>query len=132
MHSNNEIGTMLNLDKAAELCKQYSAYFHSDTVQSIGYFPFDVQKTKLHFFKFVCVVCLLIFYYSIYLWATNNWGLLPLMQKLNFINSTLLILGLEYFTKQQDFAHIKTRRQKKPADKPFRGLSAGKLTSNTA
>ena len=34
------------------------------------------------------------------------------MQKLNFINSTLLILGLEYFTKQEDFAHIKPRIQK--------------------
>jgi len=34
------------------------------------------------------------------------------MQKLNFINSTLLILGLEYFTKQEDFAHIKPGRIK--------------------
>ncbi len=66
-----------------------------------------ILKTNLHLFKFLCVVCLVIFYYSIYLWATNDWDLLPTMQKVNFINSTLLILGLEYFTKQQDFAHIK-------------------------
>lgn len=71
-----------------------------------------ILKTKLHFFKFFCMVCLLIFYYSIYLWATNNWDLLPIIQKVNFINSTLLILGLEYFTKQEDFAHIKPGRQK--------------------
>jgi len=72
-----------------------------------------ILKTRLHLFKFFCVVCLLIFYYSIFLWATNNWDFLPTMQKVNFINSTLLILGLEYFTKQEDFAHIKPGRQEK-------------------
>ncbi len=72
-----------------------------------------ILKTRLHLFKFFCVVCLLIFYYSLYLWGTNDWGLLPIMQRVNFINSTLLILGLEYFTKQEDFAHIKSGRHKK-------------------
>ena len=71
-----------------------------------------VLKTRLHLFKVLCVICLLIFYYSIYLWATSDWNLLPIMQKVNFINSILLILGLEYFTKQEDFAHIKSGRQK--------------------
>ena len=72
-----------------------------------------ILKTRLHLFKFLCVICLLIFYYSLYLWGTSDWGLLPIMQKVNFINSTLLILGLEYFTKQEDFAGIKPARQKK-------------------
>ena len=49
MHSNNEIGTLLDLERVSDLCKQYNAFFHSDTVQTIGYYPFDVQKTKLHF-----------------------------------------------------------------------------------
>src|SRR4051812_28799179 len=71
-----------------------------------------IFKTRLHLFKFLSIICLIIFYYSIYLWATNDWDLLPLMQKVNFINSTLLILGLEYFTKQEDFAHIKSRLKK--------------------
>jgi hypothetical protein len=71
-----------------------------------------ILKTKLHLFKFLCVICLLIFYYSLYLWGTNAWDLLPVMQKVNFINSTLLILGLEYFTAQKDFAHIKPRKLK--------------------
>ena len=74
-----------------------------------------ILKTRLHLFKFFCVVCLLIFYYSLYLWGTNDWDLLPIMQKVNFMNSTLLILGLEYFTKQEDFAHIKPRIHKKQA-----------------
>ena len=72
-----------------------------------------ILKTRLHLFKVFCIACLLIFYYSLYLWATSNWDLLPIVQKVNFINSTLLILGLEYFTKQEDFAHIKPRNHKK-------------------
>jgi cysteine desulfurase len=49
MHSNNEIGTLLNLERVSELCRAHHSYFHSDTVQTIGYYPFDVQKTKIHF-----------------------------------------------------------------------------------
>jgi hypothetical protein len=74
-----------------------------------------IMKTRLHLFKLVCVVCLLIFYYSVYLWGTSNWSLLPVMQKVNFITSTLLILGLEYFTRKEDFAHIRPGRRKKSA-----------------
>jgi cysteine desulfurase len=49
MHSNNEIGTLLDLARAGVLCEQYGAYFHTDTVQTIGYYPIDVQKLKVHF-----------------------------------------------------------------------------------
>lgn len=71
-----------------------------------------IMKTRLHFFKFYNIVCLLIFYYAVYLHATNNWDLLPIMQKANIGSSILLILGHEYFTKTIDFAHIKPRKQK--------------------
>lgn len=74
-----------------------------------------IFKTRLHLFKFLCIACLLFFYYSIYSWAISDWDLLPIMQKVNFINSTLLILVLEYFTKQEDFAHIKPRKYKAQA-----------------
>jgi cysteine desulfurase len=49
MHANNEIGTLLDLEKVSVLCKANAAYFHSDTVQTIGYFPFNVQQMKIHF-----------------------------------------------------------------------------------
>lgn len=49
MHANNEIGTLLNLEHVSGLCKQYGALFHSDTVQTIGYYPLDVQKLTIHF-----------------------------------------------------------------------------------
>ncbi len=49
MHANNEIGTMIDLDQVAQLCQNYKALFHSDTVQTIGHFPINVSKTKVHF-----------------------------------------------------------------------------------
>lgn len=49
MHSNNEIGTMIDLELVGNLCEEYGALFHSDTVQTIGYYPIDVQKYKIHF-----------------------------------------------------------------------------------
>lgn len=49
MHSNNEIGTMIDLDEISNMCQQYGALFHSDTVQTMGYFPIDVSKTKINF-----------------------------------------------------------------------------------
>ncbi|MEY2868808.1 MAG: hypothetical protein RIR01_1271, partial [Bacteroidota bacterium] len=36
MHVNNEIGTVLDLERVGLICKQYKALFHSDTVQSMG------------------------------------------------------------------------------------------------
>lgn len=49
MHVNNEIGTVLDLEEIGKICKQYHAYFHSDTVQSIGKIPFDLQKVPVDF-----------------------------------------------------------------------------------
>lgn len=49
MHANNEIGNMLDLHVVGELCKQYGAVFHSDTVQTVGHFPFDLRNTPVHF-----------------------------------------------------------------------------------
>ena len=49
MHVNNEIGNLLPIDEVANLCKTNGALFHSDTVQSIGHFEWDVQKTPIDF-----------------------------------------------------------------------------------
>lgn len=49
MHVNNEIGTVLNLERIAKICKQYQAYFHTDTVQSIGKTLFNLQETPVDF-----------------------------------------------------------------------------------
>lgn len=49
MHVNNEIGNITDLDAIAELCKKHNTLFHSDTVQSIGHYGWDVKKTKVDF-----------------------------------------------------------------------------------
>jgi len=49
MHVNNETGTILDIEKTARLCKQYKAFFHSDTIQSIGKTEIDLQKTEVDF-----------------------------------------------------------------------------------
>lgn len=49
MHANNEIGNILDIHAVGELCKLYNAIFHSDTVQTIGHFPFDLRNTPVHF-----------------------------------------------------------------------------------
>jgi cysteine desulfurase len=49
MHANNEIGTLLPFQEVASLCKAHGAFFHSDTVQTLGHYPLDLQKTPLDF-----------------------------------------------------------------------------------
>lgn len=49
MHANNEIGTMLDIQEAGTICKQHDAIFHSDTVQTVAHFPFDLANTPVHF-----------------------------------------------------------------------------------
>lgn len=80
----------------------------SSTLFLIGLFYITVfiLKTKLHVLKFACIICLLTFYYTLFLYGSGNWGLLAIMQKVSFISSMLLILGLEYFSKQEAFKQI--------------------------
>jgi cysteine desulfurase len=49
MHVNNEIGNLLPIGEVGVLCKENGALFHSDTVQSICHFEWDVQKTPIDF-----------------------------------------------------------------------------------
>ena len=49
MHANNEIGSMLDLQKLSALCKHYGAWLHSDTVQTVGHFPINVKETPIDF-----------------------------------------------------------------------------------
>lgn len=49
MHANNEIGTINDMQAIGNLCKLYNAFYHSDTVQTVGHFPFDLRETPVHF-----------------------------------------------------------------------------------
>ena len=49
MHINNEIGNKLDIQAISTMCRDNGAYFHSDTVQSIGHYTWDVQETPIDF-----------------------------------------------------------------------------------
>lgn len=49
MHGNNEIGNLNDLYKISEICKGYEAIFHSDTVQTMGHYPHDLQTIPVDF-----------------------------------------------------------------------------------
>lgn len=78
----------------------------SSTLFLIGLFYITVYllKTKLHLFKWACISCLLIFYFTLFLYGCGNWGVLAIMQKVCFISAMLLVIGLEYHTTPDDFS----------------------------
>ncbi len=49
MYVNNEIGNILDIKKVTELCSENNTLFHSDTVQAIGHYAIDLQKTPIDF-----------------------------------------------------------------------------------
>ena len=49
MHVNNEIGTILDLKRVADLCQQHNALFHTDAVQGVGHFTIDLEEIKIDF-----------------------------------------------------------------------------------
>ena len=50
MHANNEIGNLLPLEQVSEICEQYGAICHSDTVQTMAHYNFDLKVLdKVHF-----------------------------------------------------------------------------------
>ena len=49
MHANNEIGNLSDIHAIGNICKKHNAIFHSDTVQTVGHFPFDLRNTPVHF-----------------------------------------------------------------------------------
>jgi cysteine desulfurase len=49
MHINNEIGNILDLNRVGQLCKANGSYFHTDAVQGVGHFAFDLQSQPIDF-----------------------------------------------------------------------------------
>jgi len=49
MHVNNEIGTVLELERVGVICQQFNALFHTDAVQSVGKIEIDLQKNEINF-----------------------------------------------------------------------------------
>ena len=49
MHANNEIGVIQDIKSIGDLCLDYNAIFHSDTVQTIGHYTFNMQQINVDF-----------------------------------------------------------------------------------
>jgi cysteine desulfurase len=49
MHVNNEIGTVLDIEKVGRICEQHHALFHCDTVQSVGKAEFNLHELPVDF-----------------------------------------------------------------------------------
>ncbi len=49
MHANNEIGNLLDVKRISALTKENNALFHTDTVQTVGHFPIDVEELGIDF-----------------------------------------------------------------------------------
>lgn len=71
-----------------------------------------ILKSKLHFLKFCCILCLLTFYCFFFLFGFGYLGLAVIMQKVYNASAILLVLALEYFTNYEDFKEIKSAGQK--------------------
>jgi cysteine desulfurase len=49
MHANNEIANVLPINTVGDICVKYDAIFHSDTVQTMGHYPHNLQEIKANF-----------------------------------------------------------------------------------
>ena len=49
MHANNEIGNLIDLKELSGICRKHGAYLHSDTVQTMGHYPFDLSELDIDF-----------------------------------------------------------------------------------
>jgi len=49
MHANNELGNLADIKRIGEICEQYQAVFHSDTVQTMGHYPHNLSDLKVDF-----------------------------------------------------------------------------------
>lgn len=71
----------------------------------VGLFTITVLilQSKLHLLKFCCIFCILTYYGFFSVFGLGYLGLAVIMQKVYIISSMLVVLGLEYFTKYEDF-----------------------------
>ncbi|SJN30462.1 cysteine desulfurase family protein [Sphingobacterium sp. JB170] len=49
MHANNEIGTITDIKTVSEICQEFNAVYHSDTVQTMGHYKHDLTELNIDF-----------------------------------------------------------------------------------
>jgi hypothetical protein len=86
----------------------------SSTLTMLGLFYITVfiLRTRLWMMKLFCIISMLIFYFTLYLYGAGDWGLLAIMQKITFLCFMLLALTIEYFITPEDFEQGKLKKLK--------------------
>ena len=70
---------------------------------ALVYMTFLILKSKLHLFKLLSILCLVVLYLNNYVYYTHHFiEFLPVLQKISFVLVFLLILSLDYFTTKED------------------------------
>lgn len=84
----------------------------SSTLSLLGIFYITVfiLRTKLHLLKIACILFMLMFYYTLFLYGSGDWIMLAIMQKVSLACSMILVLWVEYFTQQEDFLVVKKEK----------------------
>ena len=70
------------------------------------FITYYVIKSRHLVLKVLCVLCMLLYYFTMYVYGTHKMELLAILQKGTFIFSSTVILSLEYYTHKKDFAHL--------------------------
>lgn len=120
MHVNNETGNVLDLELIGRICKQHSAYFHSDTIQSVGKTEINLQETAIDFitasahkfhgpkgigFLFVRKGLIL---NPVFFGGEQEKGLRPGTESVHNIAGMAKALELSYLNLETEKAHIKS------------------------
>jgi hypothetical protein len=66
-----------------------------------------ILKSKRHALKFACMSCLLTYYGFFFVYGLGYLDWAVIMQKVYILSSLLIVLALEYATKQEDFIQAK-------------------------
>ncbi|WP_214070383.1 cysteine desulfurase family protein [Mucilaginibacter sp. dw_454] len=49
MHGNNEVGNLNDIETIGQLCQKYKVVFHTDAVQTMGHYAFDLSQLKVDY-----------------------------------------------------------------------------------
>lgn len=110
MHANNEIGTLLDIQRVSEICQKYDALFHCDTVQTMGHYALDLSKIHIDFIT--CAAHKLHGPKGVgFLYVNHNVKIKPLLfggaQERNMRGGTENVYGIVGLAKALELAHDK-------------------------
>jgi cysteine desulfurase len=108
MHANNELGTLLDMKRVGGMCREHGAYFHSDTVQTMGHYAFDLKELPVDF-----ITCAAHKFHGPkgvgFLYVNSRIKTIPMIlggaQERNFRGGTENLIGIVALSKAFDLAY---------------------------